>query len=357
MRTAFTMITSMMMHVRADVPTKRRRRSTDGGWARAGMTLAVTMGAAVLFCGAPRAAAAPAANERVNDRVGVLLLAHGGNNQWNAAVHKAVRQANLDVPTEVAFGMGMHEHEVRQLKQSLDRLERKGLSRIVVIPLLISSHSEVYRQYEYLLGLRAQPEWPQAGDPLKPEVPIVMGRGLDASPVVSEILLDRAKALSRQPDNETVVLIGHGPVAEQDNAVWLATMEQIAGYLREQGGFRQVLSQTIRDDAPKAVRDEAIRRIRETVQTQGTEGRVLVVPLLLAQGGIERKIPQFLNGLSYIYKGETLLPHPLLAGWIKEQASELATQPATAPASQAAESSTLTGGRALSSASSPPVVQ
>jgi len=254
-------------------------------------------------------------------------MAHGGDTQWNGMVRKAVREADLDAPTEVVLGMGMHSGEVRRLREAVNRLERRGIARLIVIPFLVSSHSEVFRQYEYLLGARDRAEWPEVGSPLELEVPVVMGRALDDDPAVAEVLLERAKTLSRTPAEETVVIVGHGPNGDADNERWLAVMRRLAEPVREGGGFREVTVLTIRDDAPRAVRDHAVRELRDAVQRAGWQGRALVVPLLLAQGGIEDKIPKLLAGLPAVYKGHTLLPHPNITDWITQQVNQLASQP------------------------------
>ena len=265
-------------------------------------------------------------------KVGVLVVAHGGTNRWNAAVREAVKQTKLKMPIEVALGMGMHPHEATGFQVAVDRLERKGVERIVVVPLLVSSHSDVYRQFEYLFGVRTEAAWPQV-KPLRLEVPVVMGGALDADPLVGEILLARAKALSRQPEKETVILLAHGPNDDADNERWLADMRQLAGAIKTSGGFHEVLSLTLRDDAPRAVQEQATQRLRQAVQRVGEQGRAVVVPLLIAPGGIERKIPERLAGLSYQFSGQTLLPHPKVAGWVARQARQLIAgeAPATAP--------------------------
>ena len=53
-------------------------------------------------------------------RVGVLVVAHGGNNRWDGLVRKAVAQARLDVPVQVAFGMGMHQAEGRAFQDAVE---------------------------------------------------------------------------------------------------------------------------------------------------------------------------------------------------------------------------------------------
>lgn len=266
--------------------------------------------------------------------IGVLILAHGGSRQWNRAVETTVAQAHLIYPTEIAFGMGMHPEEVQAFQRAIRRLERRKISRLVVVPLLVSSSSEVMRQFQYLFGLREHGPWEAHVQTLALQTPITMTRPLDDDPLVAEVLAERAAQLSRSPQEEIVVLVAHGPSSDEDEIRWLEAMERLAGQVQERGGFREVVSSTMRDDAPKPVQEEAIRRMRELIERCSRQGRTLVVPLLLANGGIETKIPKRLEGLTYIYGGQALLPHDKLALWIAHQV-EHASASSTAPVAHA----------------------
>lgn len=258
------------------------------------------------------------------ERIGVLVVAHGGNNRWNGLVRKAVMAARLDVPVQVAFGMGMHDEETRSFQDAVNRLQRKGIDRLLVIPLLASSHSEVFRQFEYLFRLRSQAEWKDV-EPLRLKVPVVMGKALDDDPLVSDIVLERARRLSRKPSEETLVMVAHGPVSDEDATQWLEVMGRISEVVKAEGAFKNVLSALMRDDAPEAIKEEASRKLREAVRKASEKSQVLVVPLLIASGGVEQKIPKLLSGLSYAYDGQALLPHPKLSQWIARQVEELST--------------------------------
>ncbi len=253
------------------------------------------------------------------------MLAHGGSARWDQLVREAVSQADLSVPVEVAFGMGMHQEEVNRFQQAVDRLEQQHIDQLIVVPLLISSVSEVMRQFEYLMGLRDHGPWEKDVRPVLRHVPVMITAALDDDPVVSEVLLDRIRDLSRSPADETVVLVAHGPVSDEDNAHWLEHMQSIARRLRIAGRFQSVVPVTMRDDAPELVQQTATRQMREIVERASRQGPVLVVPLLLASGGIEEKIPQRLKGLKYEYQGLTLLPHPKLSKWIAERVQAVST--------------------------------
>lgn len=82
----------------------------------------------LLALGAPRVALA---------QTGVLLLAHGGQPQWNARVSELAAKVDASKPTEVAFGMATRAH----LQTAVDRLVARGVTEIVAVPLFVSSWS------------------------------------------------------------------------------------------------------------------------------------------------------------------------------------------------------------------------
>src|SRR5581483_8725368 len=145
-------------------------------------------------------------------------------------------------------------------------------------------------------------------------VPLTLLRPLDSDPLVSEILEERVNELSDDPSRESVVLVAHGPLIDQDNVGWLGEMEKLADPLRSR--FRSVSVATIRDDAEGPVKDGAILELREKVRKGDAEGTVIVVPLLISQGGIEKEVRHILSGLKYRYNEKTLLPHQNIERWL-----------------------------------------
>lgn len=149
-----------------------------------------------------------------------------------------------------------------------------------------------------------------------------MTGALDDSILVAEILLERAKELSINPVKETVILVGHGPNDERENELLLGDMKKLARYIHERGGFREVKAATWRSDAPKEIRNKAIHELRTMVEVSGKDGGVIVVPHLLAPGGVEGEIVDALEGLSYTFNGKTLLPHDNITKWMEMKVEE-----------------------------------
>ncbi|MDE1976675.1 MAG: hypothetical protein KGI84_05385, partial [Elusimicrobia bacterium] len=236
----------------------------------------------------PARAAPPAKPARSRTPYGILILAHGAGREWDSQVY-AVRDAvNKRVPAEVAFGMAAPD----AMQAGIDRLEARGLKRIAVVPLFINSHSSVMDQTRYALHLRAAPSMVfikamkrlppmvlhMAGmdfDPRKQvaiHAKLVMTPALDDDPLVAGILIARAKALSRDPSKETVILVGHGPVDRPENNIWLETMRSLCRQIKKAGGFKNAWAATIRDDAPPPVKARADAVLRALVRKADRNG-------------------------------------------------------------------------------------
>ena len=292
---------------------------------------------------------------------GILLLAHGGSAEWNAQVTKLAAQVDRTQPTEIAFGMATRAN----IQAAVDRLRARGVAEIIAVPLFVSSWSSVITSTEYLLGQRADapPELaiyakmnhsahagtsgsgarsdghephrthgapaPDPQSPVYSHIPIRMTPALNDHPIVADILTSRARSVSRNPAEEAVVIVAHGPNGEDENRRWLADMASLAERVRSGERFASIDYLTLRDDAPKQVRDGATAQLREVVTKRLAEGRrVLVVPLLVSFGGIERGLRERLDGLIYTMPGAALVPDDRLVAWVLAMAESAEPVPA-----------------------------
>ena len=68
---------------------------------------------------------------------------------------------------------------------------------------------------------------------------------------------------------------------------------------------------------PKPIRDQATAELRAIVTKRLNEGKsVLIVPLLVSFGGIERGLRERLDGLPYTMPDAALVPDQRLVGWV-----------------------------------------
>lgn len=291
-----------------------------------------------------------------SNKVGVLLLAHGGKHaSWDESVNNATAKLSQNYIVEVAFGMA----DPKRMQTGIDNLESQGVAKIVVVPLFISSYSPIIRQNEYLLGIRdtlADPPMlmshyskadtyamnstehesapkvsshhksndtaPIKLEQLKLSTELILTKPLDAHPLVAEILFERISELSVNPQVETVLIVAHGPSAEEDNQDWLRAIDELTDQLvilqaNKSGDFKEIYGMTVRDDAKTEIYDEAKEKLRAKVSESSVGGNTIVIPLLLSQGGVEARYLERLEGLTFKWSGKTLLPHPNITEFIQ----------------------------------------
>ncbi|SMO40906.1 sirohydrochlorin chelatase [Gracilimonas mengyeensis] len=285
---------------------------------------------------------------------GILIMAHGGGTTWNRMVKEAARPLIKKYPVEFAWGMA----NFVSIQKAVQKLETQSIDRILVIPLFISKHSPILRQAEYLLGLRdelADPPmpvmhytdefvemsgvdiddshfmhnmlFPPSLNPVEINTPVEFTDALDDHPIVAQILRDRILALSKHPEQETVVLAAHGPNGEEDNTGWVQSMESLAAQVQEMqretgAAFRHITALTVRDDAPEAIHEQAKQHLRAAVRQGNISGEAIVIPVFLSPGGREKSITKRLEGLSFKWSGETLLPDARLTDFLVESVKE-----------------------------------
>lgn len=236
-------------------------------------------------------------------------------------------QARIQAPVEVAFGMWEGECYQQAIERLQKRLLNQALDELVVIPLFLSSHSEVVEMQKYIFGLRSTASLPIPVQKVKFSGKIKYMNALDAHPVIAQILSDRAQGLIqlaraqgyKDVSQMDLYMVYHGPVAEKDNHLWMANAHLVASRLTALG-FNEIRIISVRDDAPASIRDRETARFRSELTMSAQQGRAsLILPVLISMGGIEKGILERIKGLDYIWEGKALLPHPAIADWIVSQ--------------------------------------
>lgn len=267
----------------------------------------------------------PNASDSDSETVGVLVMAHGGSDEWNGVVETAVAPLARELPAVLALGMA----DPSTLVPALDSLRTMGVTRVAVVRLFVSGRSFLDRT-RHLLGI--SPERPGAsgrlgggghggdtGTPIDHGLAIATHEdGLVDSPEVRRILTERVERLSSVPGAESVLLLAHGMENEQENDQLLRTMGEIGTEIQSLG-FRSVFSATLREDWAEK-RAEAEMLIRDFVRQEAAAGtRVIVVPVRLTGFGPYAGV---LAGLDYD-AAEGLLPHAEMSGWLRRTASRV----------------------------------
>lgn len=263
--------------------------------------------------------------------VGTLLVAHGGGPVWDVNVENLAKLVHTGGPVSVSLLMGPGA-ATHRFQDAVAQLVAHGAKQVVVVPVLVSSHSGHIQQIRFLTG-----ETDSLGQEMmhhlmmsgitRPtvKIPIRVTAALDNAPQLARVLSDHARALATDPSRQALFLVGHGPNSAEDHAAWMSNLRQVADSVRAWTGFSDIKIGLVRDDAPAAVRAEAVKEIRETIMLQHevTNQPVVVVPILVSSGTVvSTTIPRDLKNLPIVYRAVPLLPHPMMARWVEARVEE-----------------------------------
>lgn len=287
------------------------------------------------------------ADSKCSDSPGALVIAHGSHehgphsanfvdskemspphDHWNETVIAAVSEVkkNLNFPIELAFGMWDKE----SFDAGVQRLAAQKICELRIIPLFVSSDSEMVDIQKYMFGITDRLDFPiHVGKVTIPaEIKSVkFGKALDDHKFVSEILTERVSEISQVPESEAIILIAHGPYGDFYEPRWLDLLKTHGDRIQESflkmsdARFNDFSYFTLRDDSPKVIRDERTRLLRQKVQDLNQQNiSPIIVPVLLSSGGIEKGIFERLEGLQYKIQNKFLMPHQRIIDWISNSA-------------------------------------
>lgn len=249
------------------------------------------------------------------EKMGLLVMAHGGSEDWNTAIEEAVEPLRSNEPISIAFGMA----NPHTLQDAVDDLIEQGATSIGVVRLFVSGESFL-PETEYAFGLRAEKpsgHFMHEPHPLRLNVPVKISMDglLDAVPLGS-VLADRARKLSLSPEAESVLIVGHGPGDDGENERWLSKMNQFADSVRAVAPFAEVKVATLREDWT-GKREMAEVEMKAYVATETQAGRtVLIIPFRLYGFGPYAEVFE-----DHTYRADSLgfLPDERVTRWIESQ--------------------------------------
>lgn len=277
---------------------------------------------------------------------GVLLLAYDTGGAWKPELG-AIRSQLRGVAVESVESAA----DVLAIQRGLDRLKAQHVAKVVAVPLELISESPIMDELRYLFGIRAEPadDKPDALRPgmppiksekprtltvpgvgpkrLKSEAELVLTATIDKSPILADILADRAKTLARDPAKEAVILVGLAPRSDKGLEAWKTAATSIAESVRVKGGFREAGVIWVRDGTRAGQQDKDRAENKATLRRLTTQGFVVAVPLAPDGRRVGRLLQRQLGGGGYRWNGKGLIGDPRLTDWILSISKAASTLP------------------------------
>jgi len=248
-------------------------------------------------------------------QVGVLIMPHGSTQPYNDGLEKVIAPLRKRYRIEVAPGMG----DPLILAQAVQKLEQDGITRIIFVRMYALQDS-MKAKTDYILGLSRQPPAHQHG-PLPPRIRssavFETFGGYEEDPLIADILQQRILEISEQPENETVILLAHGKMDDEENQRWLDVINNNIEHI--QAGlshpFKSIRAMTLREDWANK-REQALVRVRNEIEKGNRNGgRVLIISNRLYGSGPYHRL---LQGSKFVMNSQGLVPHANITRWLAQ---------------------------------------
>ncbi|WP_281884724.1 sirohydrochlorin chelatase [Paenibacillus sp. YYML68] len=245
-------------------------------------------------------------------KYGVLVISHGSRSaEWVRLVDEAV--SSVKVPYGVpVYSSFLEIVEGRLIQDGITQLESIGVTDIIVVPLFVSSGSTHIDEIEYALGLKDEPLLPTDMERFAVQARLHMTPPIDDDPIIADILYEKLMPLSDNPEQELVLLVGHGSIEKGFHLRWRQGLELLADRLKSRGGFAEA-------DGVMLLPNQVKWKLK-LWNRRRPDCTVLVAPLFLSEGYFTSEvIPDRFRDYEYRYNGATLLPHPGISRWMERQ--------------------------------------
>jgi len=253
--------------------------------------------------------------------IGILILSHGVGENSDRMLIEALELISKQNPTAVGFGMAMMKSS--QLQSAVDDLTERGAQKIVLVPNgTTTPYNTLTRQWKYIFDLGEEAAYLEVSK-VTSEASFHMTDHFGDSRLITDILYDHVKEVSKNPANEFVMIIGHGPEDNEDNVPDLEILSVHADRIRAKNEFVDVKLWNLQDDAIPPVRKSNVKKIRRWIKKANNEGQdVIVVAIAAVSHGVQTHIRNDLRGLDYTFADKGMSEHPKYVQWMESVIDE-----------------------------------
>lgn len=281
--------------------------------------------ALMLVC-LPGAGVAQAAPE-----IGVLIVAHGAPMpEWNKlplALGAEVEKQLVAEGGKMTAAIAMLEFAKPSVVDVVKQFEEQGITKIVAIPLFIAPSGHSVYDVPCVLGIaydRATMDTlaGEGAEIVRSDAAIILTQPLAEGDVLPQVMLERAKEVSRAPAEEAVIVLAHGDPGFSPQ--WDDLTSRVCEKLETEGGFASVSSALIGMGMGSEFSHSALPVLKEAAEAGN---RVIVVGLYVGMSGdgyARRARKQLPKGTEIVGTKSGTLPHALVVEWVIETAKAAA---------------------------------
>ena len=278
----------------------------------------------VLFSCGGETAKKEEANTTPEKKIGVLLVNHGSvAESWRKMlldVETQVKEEILSNPKISKVTTAFMEYTEPSIATRMKEFDAEGYDEVIVIPIFLTVSSHYSHDIPVILGVSADPKsedymiGKEKIEVYKANARVTIAPPLDYSTILKKNVERRVKALSKDADNEGVLLVAYGDA--QYNQQWEEMVDEIGKYLKIKSGHESIAYSWCGHLVGYSP-DPTVKGIEQLLEL---EDNVIVIPILVGndpyfQKDIIQKAVDMVKG-NIFYKQDAILPDDNLNKWV-----------------------------------------
>jgi len=252
-------------------------------------------------------------NSFAQEKLGLLIIAHGSPaTQWNQPVLDIENQVKelLRIKNVTDFDevrIALMEFTEPSIATVAKEMEKKGITKIFALPLFIAPSGHSLYDIPTILGLYYDEK--MVSELEKEEIKIVetnikitIGPSLNFKNVIKDILLDKVKQISKNPQEEAVVILAHGD--EDFIKIWEDLVDETGSFILGQTGIEYF------DKAFVEVGQSfAVNGVKPILKASEEKNKVIVIGMYLSMG-----VKNMAYTSGYLMMGRTIETNKMFEG-------------------------------------------
>lgn len=265
-------------------------------------------------------------------KIGVLLVNHGSRSEtWRKTLFELedqVRDQILADGSVKGVKTAHMEYTEPSIASRMKEFDKEGYTDVIIIPIFLTVSPHPFEDIPTIIGQKSNPESVEELRMEKierytPKARTYITPLLDFTNILQKNILRRAMALSKDPANEGIVLIGYGDVTYDKE--WGELFAEIAKYTTTEIGISEYsygwCGHIVHYDPKETT--IAVNKVLDKKKT------ALVIPVLVAvdENFQNQVIPDGIKKVKnhkerVIYKPDGILPDPNIEEWILDVTKE-----------------------------------
>ena len=254
---------------------------------------------------------------------GFLVVAMDRGALGNKEVEEVFERFGHEYPAALTF-TGWEEDKYKPyFIASLKELKAKRVKRVVIIPMIVSRHDPYFEKMEKTVNAAID-------EVFGPDSGRFLTDPIGESYLFDQILYDRIAAVSKEPEQERLVVVGLGAVNVEQADRIKQELDTLLSRTRHFWKFKEVASAVyFYPHAEQSVRDSENEKILQLItKTAAKKGETIVIPMIIGRKtdsamSFLNRFRTLLSELDLTLHGEDLIHHESVLIWLKKTANML----------------------------------